>query len=296
MGRMPILHFDPGISKQGAEQDMDYKTVMVSLALDRPNDACLAVAGDLAERFGARVIGIAASDIRPPLYFTDGSTAQKLLDDEAIAVQRRLSELEAEFHAGVEKRAKAVEWRSAQALPVPYVLQQARRADIVVVGARSETLVDPSAAADPSALLMQAGRPIIVVPPALEWLDFRSVVVAWKDVREARRAVVDALPILARAQDVTIAEIPEQGAARADALLNVADVASWLLGHGIVASTVVPDSAAGVTEQLDRIAADVGAGAVIAGAYGHSRFSEWILGGVTRQLVDPSDRCSLLSH
>jgi nucleotide-binding universal stress UspA family protein len=275
---------------------MDYKTVVVSLALDRPNDACLAVAGDLAERFGARVIGIAASDLRPPLYFADGGAAQKLFDEEAAAIRRRLSEVEAEFHAGIEKRSKTLEWRSTQALPVPYVLRQARRADILVVGARSETAVDPCAAADPSALLMQAGRPIIVVPPALEGLDFRSVVVAWKDVREARRAVFDALPILARAQDVTIAEIPEQGAARADALMNVADVASWLLGHGIIASTVVPDSTAGLSEQLDGIAADVGAGAVIAGAYGHSRLSEWVLGGMTRQLVNPSNRCSLLSH
>jgi nucleotide-binding universal stress UspA family protein len=275
---------------------MDYKTVMVSLALDRPNDACLAVAGDLAERFEARVIGIAASDLRPPLYFADGGAAQQLFDEEAAAIRRRLSELEAEFHAGVEKRAKTLEWRSAQTLAVPYVLRQARRADVLVVGARSETLVDPCAAADPSAFLMQAGRPIIVVPPALEWLDFRSVAVAWKDVREARRAVFDALPILARAQDVTIVEIPEKSAPRADALQNVADVASWLLGHGIIASTVVSDSAAGVTEQLDRIAAEVGAGAVIAGAYGHSRLSEWILGGVTRQLVNPSNRCSLLSH
>ena len=275
---------------------MDYKTVMVSLALDRPNDACLAVAGDIAERFGARVIGIAASDIRPPLYFADGGHAQKLLDDEAIAVRTRLSELEAEFRASVQKRAKSVEWRSAQALPVPYIAQQARRADLLVVGARSETFVDPCVAADPGDLLMQAGRPIIVVPPAMEWFDARSVLVAWKDVREARRAVFDALPILARAKDVTVAEIPEQGADRAEALLRVADVASWLLGHGIIASTVVPDSAAGVTEQLDRIAADVGAGAIIAGGYGHSRFSEWILGGVTRRLIDPSNHCSLLSH
>ena len=81
----------------------------------------------------------------------------------------------------------------------------------------------------------------------------------------------DALPILARAKDVTIVEIPEQGTRRADALSHVADVASWLHGHGIMASTVVPESEAGATEQLDRIAADVGAGAVIAGAYGHSQ-------------------------
>ena len=275
---------------------MDYKTVMVSLALDQPNDACLAVAGDLAERFGSRVIGIAASDIKAPLYFADGDYAQKFLDEEATAVRRRLSELEAQFRTVVGKRAKSVEWRSVQALPVPYVVQQARAADILVVGARSEAIVDPCAAADPSALLMQAGRPIIVVPPTVEWLDFGSLLVAWKDVREARRAVSDALPILALARDVTIAEIPERGVRRTDALSRVADVAAWLLGHGIVASTVVPESVAGVSEQLDTIAADVGAGAVITGGYAHSRFSEWIFGGVTRRLLDPSNRCSLLSH
>ena len=275
---------------------MDYKAVMVSLALDQPNDACLAVAGDLAERFGARVVGVAASDLRPPLYFADGGHAQKLLDEEEVAIQRRLSELEAEFRAGVAKRARLVEWRSARALPVPHMLQQARGADIIVVGARSETIVDPCVAANPSALLMQAGRPIIVVPPAVEWFDFRSVLVAWKDVREARRAVFDALPILAMAKDVTIVEVAERGNHRADALSHIADVASWLQDHGIIASTFVPESEIGVPEQLDRIAADVGAGAVIAGAYGHSRFSEWILGGVTRRLVDPSNRCSLLSR
>jgi nucleotide-binding universal stress UspA family protein len=275
---------------------MNYKTVMVSLALDRPNDACLAVAGDLAERFEARVIGIAASDLKPPMYFADGGHAQKLLDEEEVAIRRRLSELEAEFRNSIGKRAKAVEWRFAQSLPVPYVLRQARAADVLVVGARSEAIVDPCAAADPSDLVMQAGRPIIVVPPTVQWLDFRSVLVAWKDVKEARRAVFDALPILARARDVTIAEIPEPGVRRADAVSHVKDVASWLHGHGILASTVVPESDAAAPGQLDRIAADVDAGAVIAGAYGHSRLREWILGGVTRHLTTESHRCAFLSR
>jgi nucleotide-binding universal stress UspA family protein len=242
------------------------------------------------------VIGIAASDIRPPLYFADGGHAQKLLDDQSIAIRKRLSELEAEFRTSVQKRAKSVEWRSTQTLPVPYILQQVRRADLLVVGARSETFVDPCAAADPSDLLMQAGRPIIVVPPATEWFDGRNVLVAWKDVREARRAVFDALPILASAKDVTIVEIAEQGTHRADALSHVADVASWLQGHGIMAGTFVPESEAGIPEQLDRIAADVGAGAVIAGAYGHSRFREWILSGVSRHLATESRRCAFLSR
>ena len=204
---------------------MGYKTVMVSLALDRSNDACLAVAGDLAERFEARVVGIAASDFRPTLYFAEGDYAEKVLEEERAAIRKRLSELEIEFRTSVSKRAKSVEWRSAQTLPIPYVMQHARAADILVVGARAEAMVDPCVAADPSDLVMQAGRPLVVVPPTVQWLDLRSVLVAWKDVREARRAVFDALPIFAAAKDVTIAEIPEQNTERADALSHVEDVA-----------------------------------------------------------------------
>lgn len=285
-----------GISSQGMEQVMDYKTVMVGLALDRPNDACLRVAGDIAERFGARIIGVAASDLRPPMYFAEGDFAQKLLDEEASAIQKRLSELEAEFRASVEKRATAVEWRSARTFPVPYMLQQVRAADILVIGARSETLVDPNAAPDPSDLVMQAGRPLVVVPPAVQWLDLRSALIAWKDVREARRAVFDALPLLAAAKEVTIVEIPEQDGRRADALSHVADVAAWLRGHGIATNTVVPEEAGGVIEQIEKIAANVGAGVVIAGAYGHSRFREWVLSGVTRHLATESRRCAFLSR
>jgi len=230
------------------------------------------------------------------MYFAVGDFAQKLLDEEAAAIKKRLSELEADFRAAVEKRATSVEWRSAQALPVPYMLQQARAADIIVVGARAETMVDPCAAPDPSDLVMQAGRPLIVVPSTVQWLDLRSVLVAWKDVREARRAVFDALPVLAAAKEVTITEIPEENTHRADAVSRVADVAAWLRSHGIAARTIVPEKPGGVSEQLDNIAANVGAGAVIAGAYGHSRFREWVLSGVTRHLATESRRCAFLSR
>lgn len=137
---------------------MDYRTVMVSLALDRSNDTCLAVAGDLAERFKAGVVGIAASDIRPTLYFAEGNYAQKVLEEEGAAVRKRLSELEIEFRNALSKRANSVEWRSSLTLPIPYVMQHARAADIFVVGARTEAIVDPCVAADPSDLVMQAGR------------------------------------------------------------------------------------------------------------------------------------------
>jgi nucleotide-binding universal stress UspA family protein len=275
---------------------MSYKTLLVSLALDRANDACLAVTGDIAQRFGARFVGIAASDFRAPLYFAEGQYAEKLLAQEEQSIRKRLSELESEFRGAIESRAKSVEWRSALTLSSTYVAQQARAADLLVVGARSEAIVDPCMAADPHDLLMQAGRPLVIVPPAVTWLDLRSVLVAWKDVRETRRSVLDALPILSAAQEVTIAEIPEDGIDRSHALAHVEDVAAWLSGHGVMATAVVPEARTDIIGQLDDIAGNVDAGIVIAGAYGHSRMREWVMGGVTRHLVAESSRCSFLSR
>src|SRR5512143_1841638 len=89
---------------------MTYATVMVSLALEQPNEARLQVAGALAERFEAAIIGVAAAQFAPPLYFTDGAQAQKLIDQGEASVKKRLAELEAEFRAATSKRGGHVEW------------------------------------------------------------------------------------------------------------------------------------------------------------------------------------------
>jgi len=157
-------------------------------------------------------------------------------------------------------------------------------------------LADPFLQVSPSDLVMQAGRPLLVVPDACNWLDLRSVLVAWKDTAEARRAVSDALPLLRKSTEVTVVEIVEDEADRATAGSRVRDVVAWLSRHGVRASEQIPEQRGDAVTQLERIASDVGAGVVIAGAYGHSRLSEWIFGGVTRRLISPSNRCSLLSH
>jgi nucleotide-binding universal stress UspA family protein len=276
---------------------MTYKTVTVGLALGQPNDAPLEIAAQLAERFGARVIGTAAAEFSPPLYFTEGEPAQRLIDQGWAAVKNRLKELESEFRSAMQNRAVEVEWRCAEDFPTRFIVRQARACDIIVVGeATRGGLADPFVQVNPSDLVMQVGRPLLVVPEACNWLDLRSVLVAWKDTAEARRAVSDALALLRKSTEVAIVEIVEDEADRAGALLRVEDVAAWLLKHGVRASQQVPGQCGDAATQLERIASDVGAGVVIAGAYGHSRLSEWILGGVTRRLISPANRCSLLSH
>jgi nucleotide-binding universal stress UspA family protein len=90
--------------------------------------------------------------------------------------------------------------------------------------------------------------------------------------------------------------LPRDEAGRAAALSGVKDVVAWLSRHGVRASGQVPDECGHAAAQLGRIASEVGAGLVVAGAYGHSRLREWVFGGVTKDLITLSSRCSLLSR
>jgi nucleotide-binding universal stress UspA family protein len=276
---------------------MTYATVMVSLALDRSNDARLEIAGQLAKRFSACAVGVTAGEFSPPLYFTTGEQAQQMIDQGRAAIRNRIAEVEAQFRTAMQSRATAVEWRCAEDFPTRFIIQQARAADIIVVGEnRNDALADPFMQANPSDLLMQTGRPLLVVPDACDWLDLRSVLIAWKDTPECRRAVADALPILREAKDVIVAEIVEDEADRSASSSGVKDIVAWLLRHGVLASSRVPAEPGNAAAQLDSIASELGAGVVVAGAYGHSRFREWVFGGVTKCLVNPKGRCSLLSR
>ena len=81
---------------------MTFSTLMVHLELEHPNDARLQIAGDLAERFNAEVIGIAASNPQPP-YYAGGSVARSFVERERIEVKKRIEEAEARFVENWEK-------------------------------------------------------------------------------------------------------------------------------------------------------------------------------------------------
>src|SRR6202044_2239603 len=83
-------------------------------------------------------------------------------------------------------------------------------------------------------LVMQIGRPILIVPNAADELKLEQVVIGWKDTREAQRAAFDALPLLKKAAHVTVVEISAEEAT-AVARTHVEDVVGWLKWHGVMA-------------------------------------------------------------
>jgi nucleotide-binding universal stress UspA family protein len=267
---------------------MSYSTLMVHLDLDRPNDARLRIAGELTDRFDARAIGIAAADVQP-LYFMDGVAAQDLLEEERTRLKSRIAECEAQFRRHFKTRANNIEWRSALEAPADFVARNARAADLIIAGGQTSRI-------DAGDLALRAGRPVLVVPSDIEFLKLNCVVVAWKDTREARRATVDALPLLHKARDVIVVELLEPGEDQVAAKARVDDVAHWLVRRGISASSIATRALIGVADRLAILAQDEGAGIIVAGAYGHPRLREWAFGGATRDLLHQQKCCALLSH
>jgi len=149
---------------------------------------------------------------------------------------------------------------------------------------------------DTGEAVLRLGRPALVVPNGVGTLRGERVVIGWKDTRESRRAVRDAIPFLQQASQVIIVEAcgpGEQGAA----LGRLEDIAGYLAQHRIKAgSKVLLEQKGSGAEQLLRVAEEEDADLLVTGGYGHSRLGELIFGGMTRELLASSPICCLMSH
>lgn len=263
---------------------MSYKSILVNLDIDGPIAPVVTAATGLALRSDARLIGFCAADAYLPVTGPEGAALaaevmQQMRDDD----RRRFEELRGEFEKLVAG-AVETEWRSASEGPTYALVQTSRAADLIVTQARRGAATgDRARAADPGSVVLQAGRPLLVVGADAPQPPGRKVVVAWKDTREARRAVMDAVPLLRTAEDVAVVTV----APTIDdwAREGIADVAAFLARHGIAARSEAIESSQeseSLLEFIDGHDADL----VVSGAYGHSRLREWAFGGVTRSLLD----------
>ncbi len=277
---------------------MTLTSLVVRLTAGYPNDALLKLAADLAHRFkSARVIGVSA---RQPIQIYgsgDMYVPADLINWDCEQIEKELRTAEKEFRAGFEGRGINIEWRSTALTYgsiADYVAEQLRAADVLITPAlESHTMPDRSRNPDLAELVLHAGRPVLVAGAAESRLDLGHAVVFWKDTREARRAAEDALPLLKAADRVTVVEIASS-ADLTDARARTQDVVDWLARHGVAAGTRTEVRVNDEAAQLRDIARD--AGLIVGGAYGHTRLREWVLGGITRDVLLRPDHCSLVSH
>ena len=274
---------------------MTYKSILVQAEPGQRADARVRCAANLAGRYEALLIGVGAA-CTPPVglaepYNAFGAEWVVGLRDQ---LESDLRSAEMSFRRNCGSRASS--WLVRRVDPTAALIDAARSADLIVLGGASPP--DPGAnnSADVTRVLLASGRPVLIAPPEGDNCKASQILVAWKDTVETRRAVADALPLLARADNVVILELCE-ASELATAELHAAEVASALARHGVRAraEAEVCDSHRVTTRLLDR-ARRQGADLVVAGAYGHSRLGEWMFGGVTRELLHPEQLFVLFRH
>jgi nucleotide-binding universal stress UspA family protein len=283
---------------------MGYAAIMVHVDADADSDKRVALALALAAQWDAALVGAAAWALQSPGAgdiagedlgsdggdIVGGEEADKAQVEEISAWLGRIA---AHFKSIVGSSKQVVEWRSAVDYPTEFVIREARAADLLIVG--PDRTGDSYRSVDPGTAIVRAGRPVLLVPGGIESLNARRILIGWKDTREARRAVRDALPFLHKADEVLAVHVTEK--ARPGDSSNIEDAAKYLSRHGIRTQTqVAAQSKSSIGSELVRAAGEHGADLIVAGAYGHSRLGEWIFGGVTRDLISASPICCLLSH
>ena len=276
---------------------MEYKSLMVHMELNGDNEGVLKIAGDLAERFKAKVIGIAAAQPVKVLYDDAGTAGEIMAEDEA-EIDKELSACAAQFRQTLERRVKNLEWRSTVTFGRldDYIAEQARAADLIITGKDiGGDLLDTTRRINIGRLAVNAGRPILLVPQGITSLPLKHVFIAWKDAPEARRAAMDALPLLEAAGHATVLEVTSVRD-RPEAEKRVKDVALWLERHRLSASPLAIGTSSAREGFLRCELVERGCDLLIAGAFSHNRMGEFVFGGMTQDVLLDPDSCVLLSH
>lgn len=276
---------------------MTYASLLVAVEDGSESDSRLELACDLSVAFDAHLTGLCAGSIAPPLY---DPLAGGAMVGELLTLYRDMAEADVErarsrFFEVVQAREVEAGWRGEIGFPGEVCSRAARAADLIILGGRNPKA--PTHAPDVSDVLMGCGRPVLVTPPKrLRNPVGEHVLVAWKDCRESRLALAAAVPLLKRAEGVTLYMVcTEDENAQADG--ELADVVQFLARHEIFAEPVIAlrGEAPTARQILDEaLARD--SGLIVAGGYGHARLREWALGGVTRDLINDSPICLCLAH
>jgi nucleotide-binding universal stress UspA family protein len=276
----------------------DYKTILVHYDAGNTAPARLELALEIGARFSAHVAALyALSEVPAPHQAYKSAQivreAQEQMRADMRAAARRGYQ-ECLRRTGFDK----AEWRETKSDALDAVALHARYADLVVIGQQESDSASGVGRDFERGLPLAAGRPVLVVPYTFRQRPVgRHVMIAWNASREAARAVNDALPLLKQASHVHVVALNPVTSPSAHGEEPGADVALYLARHGVKVTVMhqpSPDVDAG--NALLSWASDLSADLIVMGAWGHSRLREYVLGGVTRTLLESMTVPVLMSH
>ena len=249
----------------------------------------------LAQRLGAWVTGLHVVPIAPAASASPEAVA--LYVNEADALYRDALGADAAWRAQLDAHGVDGEWQVAQGDTIEALCHASRWSDLVVIE-RSQLIPDaPIGWGMVSRTLFGVSAPVLVIPETAPCTRVGAhILIAWNESREAMLAIRGALPLLARAERVSVLEGDAGDSPFGLRYLPKVDLRAWLRRRAITAQ--FQSFAPGKERGADLLAAAHTAAAdlIVMGAWGHSRITELVLGGTTRYLFQHSDLPLLVAH
>ncbi|WP_348698798.1 universal stress protein [Duganella fentianensis] len=281
---------------------MSYRTILLHADMAHHAGARYTLGCRLAAMLDAHLIGAAATGISrfAPAAVAAGIwplTAEHMtqMSDNASKALEACA-LSATAHGVNSYESRLLSDDAASAL-----LLQSSSSDLLVLSQDdgNETLADRASALVPS-LLLHGARPILVVPKvsrlALDVAPCQHPLLAWDGSNHSARALLDALPLLKLARQVTLLVLNAEQHASQHGQQAGADMALFLARHGVQLELISDSTELPVAEAILAQARTLGSDLLVMGGYGHTRWSEAVLGGVTSTILDTMDIPVLVAH
>jgi nucleotide-binding universal stress UspA family protein len=281
---------------------MSYKTILVHVDDSRHVYRRVEMAATLAAQFDAHLVGLALTGI--PETFYDPlmlNPADPALEPLLKVPRERAADELAQFDdIARQLKVASIETRLEENEDARGVSLQARYCDLVVLGQYDPDDTDSSTPSDfAETVILECGILVLMVPYATSVTSIgKRVLVSWNGSKEAARAIHYALPMLQRAAQVDVAVFDPETLPATYRAVPDKDILDWLRRHGITGKVTRQVTAGDIDigNALLSLTTDLGSDLLVMGCYGHTRFREVLLGGVTRQILKSMTVPVMMAH
>jgi len=277
---------------------MSYETILVYLDKTASTYQRIKIAADIALANDARLVGASMIGVSTSRFEQENSVHQDPVQDIHIKfLKERAARVLADFESTVQKiGVPLLEGRVVDGDASSGITLQSRYCDLTIIGQTNLNDSSQDVGPDfPEYVVLNAGRPVLIVPYAGEFANVgEKVLISWDASREATRAVNDAIPLLKRAEVVQVAVFNADVNLFSDQPGH--DIALHLARHGVKVEVLENVQTRDVGRALLSLITDLSSDLLVMGCYGHSRFRERLMGGVTRTILENMTIPVLMSH
>ncbi len=269
---------------------MNFRSLLVLLDSEATCQARTEYAIQLAKAVDTHLVGLVPTGLPDmPVTPTTAAALSAYLAKAEAALQDEGEQLAHRFKTACDKAgAHAVESVTTQDDPAMALVRHAPYCDLAIMSQPDPAQSGYSQArAVLDQVVQTSPRPTLILPYVGSFqAPPRRVLVGWDESREGARAVADAMPLLVRAEQVRVVRFIREGDDKPVLHERIEALVRWLAWHGVKADASVEVTPIGYADALLSRAADVDAEMIVMGAYGHARWTQRMLGGATRGILE----------